>query len=216
MIAVLDLGIGNLSSVRSGFARAGAETIVVETSEMWNQLEKDRIDGVVLPGVGAFGDAMFQLRATGLMQVVKKAAKQGLPVLGICLGMQLLCSLSEEHGNHVGLGLIPGRIGRFKGPEKVPHIGWNDLVEVASHPLLNSVDIGDYVYFVHSYYAQMQEDEHLLAAAQYGDVRVPAVIGKDNVCGTQFHPEKSGRVGEQILRNFTQMCSEFRQSEVQQ
>ncbi|QQE80201.1 imidazole glycerol phosphate synthase subunit HisH [Alicyclobacillus sp. SO9] len=216
MIAVLDLGIGNLSSVRSGFARAGADTIVVETSEMWNQLAKDTIDGVVLPGVGAFGDAMFQLRATGLMQVVKKAAKQGLPVLGICLGMQLLCSISEEHGSHIGLGLIPGRIVRFKGPEKVPHMGWNDFVEVASHPLLKGVEVGDYVYFVHSYYAQMHADEHLLAAAQYGDVRVPAVIGKDNVCGTQFHPEKSGEVGEQILRNFSQMCSEFRQSEVYQ
>jgi glutamine amidotransferase len=206
MIAVLDLGIGNLSSVRSGFHRVDAETVVVDSISVWRRLPQDSVQGVVLPGVGAFGDAMFQLRASGLLQVVKESAKQDLPVLGICLGMQLLCTLSEEHGSHVGLNLIPGKVVRFKGPAKIPHMGWNDFQEVAQHPLLEGVNKGDYVYFVHSYYAQMQRPEDVMAATRYASVQVPAVIGRETVFGTQFHPEKSGQVGETILRNFAALC----------
>ncbi|MCL6452342.1 MAG: imidazole glycerol phosphate synthase subunit HisH [Alicyclobacillus sp.] len=207
MIALLDLGIGNLSSVASGFRRAGADTVVVRSATEWaEEVAGGRVEGLVLPGVGAFGDAMFQLRASGLLGVVRQAVREERPLLGICLGMQLLFSLSEEHGTHVGLGILPGRVVRFPGSVKVPHMGWNDLVTVADHPLLRGVAVGDYVYFVHSYYAVLQEPQHLLAAAQYGGVQVPAVVAKGHVFGTQFHPEKSGPVGEAILRNFVALC----------
>lgn len=210
MIALLDLGIGNLSSVQSGFGRAGAKTVIVDSGEAWNTLVQSDtpISGLVMPGVGAFGDAMFQLRSSGLLGVVKQVARDGLPLLGICLGMQLLLSVSEEYGSHVGLGVIPGKVTRFPNKVKVPHMGWNDLVQVADHPLLDGVQKGDYVYFVHSYRAILQEEAHLLAAADYDGILVPAVIGKGNVLGTQFHPEKSGRVGETILRNFVRICGE--------
>jgi len=208
MIAILDLGIGNLSSVQSGFARIGAETRIVPDLKSWQSLPPTSVSGVLLPGVGAFGDAMFQLRASGLLQVVKESGKVGLPLLGICLGMQLLCSISEEHGSHVGLNLIPGRVVRFRASSKVPHMGWNDFLSVAPHPLLNGVKTGDYVYFVHSYYAELQHSSDVLASVQYGDVAVPAVIGRHHVLGTQFHPEKSGVVGETILRNFARLCSD--------
>lgn len=209
MIALLDLGIGNLSSVQSGFARAGGETVIVPSGEAWAQLLAggDPIEGLVLPGVGAFGDAMFQLRTSGLLPVVRQMARDGRPVLGICLGMQLLLSISEEYGSHVGLGIIPGNVTRFPSVVKVPHMGWNNLVHVADHPLLRDIKPGDYVYFVHSYRAQLQNEKHLLAAADYNGITVPAVIGNDNILGTQFHPEKSGRVGEVILRNFVQICT---------
>ncbi|QSO54464.1 imidazole glycerol phosphate synthase subunit HisH [Alicyclobacillus curvatus] len=209
MIVLLDLGIGNLSSVQSGFARAGGETVIVSSGASFDELVATgrSISGLVLPGVGAFGDAMFQLRASGLLRVVRQMARDGIPVLGICLGMQLLLSISEEHGSHVGLGIIPGRVTRFPNTVKVPHMGWNNLVQVVQHPLLVGVKPGDYVYFVHSYRAELQDDKSLLAAADYNGITVPAVIGKDNIFGTQFHPEKSGRVGEVILRNFVQICT---------
>ncbi|MBX5435965.1 MAG: imidazole glycerol phosphate synthase subunit HisH [Alicyclobacillaceae bacterium] len=210
MIVVFDLGIGNLSSVRSGFARAGEETEVVSRGEDWNELAvSPRVSGVVLPGVGAFGDAMFQLRASGLLGAIRRAIQEGRPVLGICLGMQLLFSLSEEHGTHVGLGVFPGRVVRFGSRVKVPHMGWNDLTFVRPHPLLAGVRPGDYVYFVHSYHAVVQDQQHLLAAAEYGGVTVPAVVGRDQVFGTQFHPEKSGPVGERILANFVTLCRDW-------
>lgn len=201
------MGIGNLSSVRSGFARAGAQTEVVDSARAYNDLAATaEVQGVVMPGVGAFGNAMFQLRSSGLIEVVRSAVKQEVPLLGICLGMQLLFSMSEEHGSHVGLGLLPGRIAKFGGSSKVPHMGWNSLTQVADHPLLTGVQLDDMVYFVHSYYAVLQESSSLLAAADYAGVVVPAVVGKGQVYGTQFHPEKSGVVGERILRNFAAMC----------
>ncbi|MCL6516963.1 imidazole glycerol phosphate synthase subunit HisH [Alicyclobacillus sp.] len=208
MIAVLDLGIGNLSSVQSGFLRAGEASAVIHRKEAWDELvaAHDDVTGVVLPGVGAFGDAMFQLRASGLLNVVRTAVREGRPLLGICLGMQLLFSLSEEHGSHVGLGVFPGKVVRFPNDVKVPHMGWNDLTVVKPHPLLEGVRKGDFVYFVHSYHAVVQDEANLLAAAQYGRTLVPAVVGKGNVYGTQFHPEKSGPVGERILRNFVGIC----------
>lgn len=211
MIALLDLGVGNLLSVQSGFRRVGADTVVVSREEDWATLfaERSDITGVVLPGVGAFGDAMFQLRASGLLNVVRQVVRSGRPLLGICLGMQLLFSMSEEHGSHVGLGFLPGRIVRFTGGAKVPHMGWNSLSSVGGHPLLAGVKAGDYVYFVHSYYAVLQDHDSLLAAADYAGVTVPAVVAKQNVYGTQFHPEKSGTVGEQILHNFVGICERW-------
>lgn len=207
MIALLDLGIGNLSSVQSGFRRAGAATSVVASGREWQALAAQTdIQGVVLPGVGAFGNAMFQLKSSGLLDVVKKVVKAEVPLLGICLGMQLLFSLSEEHGSHVGLGLLPGRVVKFGNSAKVPHMGWNDLTNVARHPLLQGIHVGDMVYFVHSYYAVAQNASDLLAATDYAGVVVPAVVGRGSVLGTQFHPEKSGPVGEIILRNFAALC----------
>ncbi|MDQ0190039.1 imidazole glycerol phosphate synthase subunit HisH [Alicyclobacillus cycloheptanicus] len=214
MIALLDLGVGNLSSVQSGFKRAGAETALVQNRAAWDALtQTTAVTGVVLPGVGAFGDAMFQLRSSGLLEVVRRAAKQEIPLFGICLGMQLLFSVSEEHGSHVGLGLLPGRVTRFTGDVKIPHMGWNSLSYVAEHPLLRNVHREEYVYFVHSYYVVLQDPGHLLAAADYGGVQVPAVVGKNRIFGAQFHPEKSGSVGEQILRNFAALCEADRRGQ---
>jgi imidazole glycerol-phosphate synthase subunit HisH len=213
MIAVLDLGIGNLSSVQSGLLRAGSDSIVISDGAAWDELLTNHSDvqGVILPGVGAFGDAMFQLRSSGLLQVVRQVAKEGRPLFGICLGMQLLFSLSEEHGSHMGLGLLPGKIVRFQVDAKVPHMGWNDLTYVQSHPLLHEIVPRDYVYFVHSYYAELKEESHLLAASEYAGTKVPAVVGREMVFGTQFHPEKSGQVGDKILRNFVTICNEWQQ-----
>lgn len=210
MIAVLDLGVGNLSSVRSGLQRAGSASVVVAKGEQWDALVASQaVSGVVLPGVGAFGDAMFQLRVSGLLGVVRNVVREERPLLGICLGMQLLFSVSEEHGSHVGLGVLPGKVMRFTNQVKVPHMGWNSLSGVTHHPLLEGVSKGDYVYFVHSYYAVLQENEHLLAAAEYGSTLVPAVVAKGLVYGTQFHPEKSGDVGGVLLRNFVTLCQQW-------
>ncbi|MCL6633380.1 MAG: imidazole glycerol phosphate synthase subunit HisH [Alicyclobacillus herbarius] len=207
MIAVFDFGIGNLSSVQSGFARAGAETVLVGNADAWYEANrKFPIRGVILPGVGAFSDAMFQLRARGLLTVVREVVRNETPLFGICLGMQMLLSISEEHGRHVGLGLIPGEVVRFGPGLKVPHMGWNDLTRVAEHPLLAGVSVGDFVYFVHSYYARLTNAEDAIAVSQYGEALVPAVIARGNVFGAQFHPEKSGPVGERILMNFVHLC----------
>jgi len=214
VIAILDLGIGNLSSVQSGLYRVGMDSVVVGRAADWDNLRQGGTDGadascisgVLLPGVGAFGDAMFQLRASGLLNVVRTVAREGRPLLGICLGMQLLFGMSDEHGSHMGLGFFPGRVVRFAGPAKVPHMGWNTLSTVKSHPLLSGVQKDDYVYFVHSYYAVLQDATDLIAATDYAGVQVPAVVARKNVYGAQFHPEKSGPVGEQILRNFATIC----------
>jgi glutamine amidotransferase len=203
--------MGNLSSVRSGFARAGAETVMVSRGEDFQRriAENPEWTGLVLPGVGAFGDAMFQLRASGLLAHVRSAIREGRPLLGICLGMQLLFAISEEHGTHIGLGVFPGKVVRFGNHLKVPHMGWNTLTRVANHPLLAGVQNGDFVYFVHSYHAVLNDMTHLLAGADYGGTLVPAVVAKGNVFGTQFHPEKSGEVGERILRNFVRICQSW-------
>lgn len=209
MIAIFDPGIGNLQSVQTALARAGEDVVVIDRATTWQSLQQDGtvIRGVVLPGVGAFGDAMFQLRASGLIPVIRQVAREGLPMLGICLGMQLLFASSEEHGNHVGLGLLPGTVVRFQNDVKIPHMGWNDLDQVeTTHPLLAGVQVGDFVYFVHSYYVQAHAAQDVLASALYGKNRVPAVVGHGTVLGTQFHPEKSGRVGERILHNFVSLC----------
>ena len=159
-------------------------------------------DGVILPGVGAFGDAMEQLRQTRLDAVMKEAAAVGKPLLGICLGMQLLFSRSEEHGNHEGLDMLPGSVVRFAGGDyKVPHMGWNALqFQKPEHPLLAGLEEG-HVYFVHSYHVLPEAQEDLLAVTDYGQP-VTAIVGRGSVYGMQFHPEKSGELGMSLLRNF--------------
>ena len=199
MIAIVDYGVGNLFSLKSSLERIGADAVVTGDAE---QLR--RADKIILPGVGAFRDAIAKLRANGLDRVVISEARAGKPLLGICLGMQMLFDRSTEYGEHTGLGLIPGSVEALK-PDlpadlKVPHIGWNALKKRGDHPLLKYVKDGDCVYFVHSYYAKNCA-ESTIATAEYG-VDVTAAVARGNVMGTQFHPEKSGNVGLGILRAF--------------
>lgn len=200
MIAIIDYGVGNLFSLRSSLLSIGAEAVVTADPTVLKTAEK-----LVLPGVGAFGDAAGKLRATGLGDLVKEEARKGKPVLGICLGMQLLLEKSYEYGEHEGLGLIPGVIRPIADviPTglKIPHIGWNALhFGVKKHPLFRYIEEGDHVYFVHSYYGA-QCEESVIATTEYG-AALTAAVGRGNVLGCQFHPEKSGVIGLAILRAF--------------
>jgi glutamine amidotransferase len=201
MIAIVDYGVGNLFSLRCSFRYIGYEAEV--TSDPERILKADK---VVLPGVGAFGDAADKLRSTGLDKAVCEAAQRGTPLLGICLGMQLLFECGEEFGLHKGLGLIPGRVVsmRLVVPDalKLPQIGWNALSFAKPHPLFRYIQEGDQVYFVHSFHGTDCADS-LLATTEYGGT-VTAAVGKANVLGCQFHPEKSGKVGLNILKAFAQ------------
>ena len=200
MVAIIDYGVGNLFSLRSSFAAIGVEAEVTSDPETIR-----RADRVILPGVGAFGDAADKLRETGLDAVVKEEAAKGKPLMGICLGMQLLFEKSFEYGEHEGLGLLKGEIRpiaeRIPADLKIPQMGWNALIRKRNHPLLREVKEGDCVYFVHSYYAA-DCDDSLVAATEYGK-ELTALVAKDNVMGCQFHPEKSGNVGLKILRAFS-------------
>ncbi len=197
MIAIIDYGMGNLHSVSKAVERLGCEARV--TSDPREILAAD---GAILPGVGAFGDAMANLRETGLVDTVKEYAASGKPFLGICLGMQLLFTESEEHGTHRGLDLLPGRVVRFQGDYKVPHMGWNELTFKQESPLFEGVEPG-HVYFVHSYHALPERESDLLAVTDYYQP-VTAIVGRGSVYGMQFHPEKSGELGMVLLRKFTE------------
>ena len=203
MIAILDYGVGNLFSLKSSLARIGAQAEV--TRDPARIAASDRI---VLPGVGAFGDAVQKLRGCGLFSLVQEQAAAGKPLLGICLGMQLLFSRSFEFGEHAGLDLIPGDVidmtGVVPAELKVPHIGWNALhLTRPAHPLWNGVKEGDCVYFVHSFFAT-HCDADVIATTEYG-AELTAAVARDNVIGCQFHPEKSGEVGLRILRAFCEL-----------
>ena len=205
MIAIVDYGVGNLFSLTCSFRSLGAEVTVTGDPDVIRSAGK-----IVLPGVGAFGDAAELLRKSGLDQVVIEEANRGKPLLGICLGMQLLFDKSLEYGEHPGLGLIPGRVVSMEpvvpAGYKVPHIGWNALhfpKNKPVSPLFRHIREGDCVYFVHSYYAT-DCDADLIATAEYGP-ELTAAVARDNVMGTQFHPEKSGAVGLSILRAFCEM-----------
>ena len=204
MIAIVDYGVGNLFSLKSSFAAIGAEAAVTADAE-----DLKRAERVVLPGVGAFGDAADKLRASGLLEAVLREARAGKPMLGICLGMQLLFERSFEYGEHAGLGLIPGSVKPIEplldGRLKVPHMGWNRLDYPAGRPrspLFKYLKGDAYVYFVHSF-AAMDCDADVIATAEYG-FDVTAAVQRGNVFGTQFHPEKSGPVGLNILRAFVE------------
>jgi glutamine amidotransferase len=203
-VAIVDYGMGNLHSVSKAVERLGYASLV--TADAGKILAAD---SVILPGVGAFGDAMEHLRASGMDVVVKAVAEAGQPLLGICLGMQLLFSSSEEHGEHKGLDLLPGSVVRFAPRDgyKVPHMGWNKLgfLQPAS-PLLTGLEEG-HVYFVHSYHVLAGSDSDLLAVTDYGHP-VTAVVGRNHVYGMQFHPEKSGELGIKLLGNFLRLRRE--------
>lgn len=199
MIAIIDYGVGNLYSLAHSLAYIGLNSCI--TREEKEILAADQL---ILPGVGAFGDAAKQLRETGMDRLILKMASAGTPLLGICLGMQLLFEKSHEYGEHQGLGLLPGEICPLRdvlpAEYKVPHIGWNALQFCRESPLTRGIREGDSVYYVHSYYAKTQE-ENLIAVSEYG-IQVPGLVQKGNIFGAQFHPEKSGRVGLAILRAF--------------
>lgn len=204
MIAIVDYGVGNLFSLKSSFAAIGAEAVV--TGEAGEIRKAERI---LLPGVGAFGDAAEKLRRTGLDRLLIEEAEAGKPLLGICLGMQLLFERSFEYGEHEGLGLIPGAVRPIAelipASLKIPHIGWNALhFPKGQTPLFSGVREGDCVYFVHSYYAADCE-ESVIATAEYG-APLTAAVQRENVLGCQFHPEKSGKVGLAILKAFCTLC----------
>ena len=205
MLAIVDYGVGNLFSLKSSLAALGTEVIVTSDAEVL-----EGADQIILPGVGAFEDAAEKLRATGLDKVIKDLAEKGKPLLGICLGMQMLFEKSYEYGEHEGLGLIEGAVKPIEEviPEnyKIPHIGWNALNFKGESPLFKYVSDGDYVYFVHSYYAA-DCDSSVIASSEYG-ADLTAAVSKGNIYGCQFHPEKSGTVGLNILKAFTEMKGE--------
>ena len=203
MIAIIDYGVGNLFSLKSSLAMIGAQAIVTGDADVLRSADR-----LILPGVGAFGDARQKLAQTGLDAALCAEAARGKPVLGICLGMQMLFDRSLEYGEHKGLGLIPGEVvpmaGRLPEGLKIPHIGWNALaIRKPAHPLMKYTESGDCVYFVHSFYAADCADS-VIATAEYG-IDVTAAVAKGNVMGCQFHPEKSGTVGLGILKAFCEM-----------
>lgn len=193
--AIIDYDVGNIASLKMGFERAGLKTILTSDLE-----EIKKAKSLILPGVGAFKPAMESLQSRGLDEAIKAHVKAGKPLLGICLGMQLLFEEGQEFGNHPGLGFIPGKILPITGTKKLPHMGWNDLTIQRTHPIMEEINHGDYVYFVHSFYASTPENVWV-ATTDYG-VKVPAIVQKNHVIGMQFHPEKSAKVGERLLRNY--------------
>ena len=198
MIGIVDYDVGNLFSLRSSFAAIGERVVLCRTPK-----ELNAVDKIVLPGVGAFGDAAKKLFSRGLAEAICQEARSGKPLLGICLGMQLLLEVSYEYGEHKGLGLISGEVRPIADvvppSYKIPHMGWNALQFTKPHPLFKNVREGDHVYFVHSYYAA--NTPYAIATAEYGAPLTAAVANK-NVMGCQFHPEKSGEVGLSILKTF--------------
>ncbi len=210
MIAVIDYGAGNLRNVCKALEHVGAELTLTD-----DRRELERADKLVLPGVGAFADCQHGLKARELFEPLRALALEGKPLLGICVGMQLLFEVGEEMGEWEGLSLIPGRVVRFhfstrnntanaegESQLKIPHIGWNQLwLKRADHPLLAGICDGDYAYFVHSYHPQIADPAHVLAVTDYG-YPFPSVVARGNVWGIQFHPEKSQDVGLRLLRNF--------------
>ncbi|UOE55042.1 imidazole glycerol phosphate synthase subunit HisH [Bacillus sp. CMF12] len=207
MIGIIDYGMGNLFSVSKALERLEVPYFLSE-----NKDELLGADALILPGVGSFKDAMAILNSTGLADLVKEFTDTGKPLLGICLGMQLLFDDSEENGMTEGLQLLPGHVRRFPGVTaegetyKVPHMGWNRLEFLQDSPILKGLD-EDYVYFVHSYFADTDDREVVISRSMY-DVEVPAVVGRGNVFGMQFHPEKSSSLGMALLRNFTELVEE--------
>ena len=204
MKIIADYGRGNLRSLKNALDRIGMETEISSSPQ-----KIMRADSLIIPGVGAFADAMDAMDAAGLTQVIKDFAKSGKYVLGICLGMQLLYEKGYEYGEREGLGLIKGSIRYLDIEEKVPHMGWNDLkFEKDSDPVLRKIKEGEYVYFVHSYYADSDGSE-IVAFTEYGK-KIPAIVRQGNIYGMQFHPEKSGDTGERLLEAYRDMVEKRR------
>lgn len=201
MITIIDYGMGNLRSVQKGFERVGHQAVVTD-----DPAQVAAADKVVLPGVGAFEDAMAELRQRGLVEPVLDAIRAGKPFLGICLGLQLLFEKSYEHGEHEGLGVLKGEVVRFELPAEysVPHMGWNQLAIRRRSPLLEGIDEGTYVYFVHSFYVVPRDESVIATTTDYPDPFC-SMIWRDNLFASQFHPEKSQEHGLRMLANFAKL-----------
>ncbi|MHB0858873.1 MAG: imidazole glycerol phosphate synthase subunit HisH [Anaerolineae bacterium] len=200
MLTIVDYGVGNLRSVEMAFRRLGIPARVTSEPD-----EVRRATALVLPGVGAFGDSIGNLRALGLDQPVVAAIRDGLPFLGICVGLQLLFEVSEEMGEHRGLGVLPGRVRRFAPGLRVPHMGWNQIHQARPTPLWSGVADDSYAYFVHSYYVDPEDATVIAATTEYG-IDYASAVWRENLFAIQFHPEKSQDIGERILRNFAALA----------
>ena len=202
MIGIVDYGVGNIFSLCSSFKKIGAHAELIKDPARLAECER-----IILPGVGAFGDAREKLRASGMEEALMREVRAGKPMLGICLGMQLLFEKGYEYGEHDGLGFIKGNVvsleGKIPAQLNIPHMGWNGLDFKKESPLFKYINDGDFVYFVHSYYAT-DCDEDTLATSEYG-IPVTACVGKGNIFGCQFHPEKSGETGLNILKAFCEI-----------
>ncbi len=199
MIAIVDYGVGNLNSVQNALQSMNIKSIISSDAE-----EISRCRSIIVPGVGAFADAMKNMRTSGLDKVIKEVAKEGKPILGICLGMQLFFEESDEVEQCEGLGLLKGNIIKLEGSIKIPHMGWNSLSFETYSPLLKGISENQYVYFVHSYYAVNCEKNIVNAYSMY-EKKIPAIVSKGNIFGMQFHPEKSGEFGMKLLKNFVEV-----------
>lgn len=199
MIGVIDYGVGNIGSLTWALKKQGIEVTVSR-----DQSVLEKCDGLLLPGVGAFRDGIENIDKYGLRDFIKGFAATGKPVMGICLGMQLLYEEGKENGSYKGLGLIKGSIEKINA-DRLPHMGWNELTKASDDQLLKDIESGDHVYFVHSYYA-VSSGEEIVAYTDYGN-KIPAIVRSGNVIGFQFHPEKSGGIGEQLIRNLKEVVS---------
>ncbi len=195
-VAIIDYGVGNLRSVEKAFAATGCEASISSDERFLRSAER-----LVLPGVGAFAACMKALQETGFDRLVRERATAGTPLLGVCVGMQLLFEESEEFGSTRGLGLLKGRVRRFDGDLVVPQVGWNRIYQKRPHALFEGIENGSFCYFVHSFYCEPQDDAVVAGETEYGR-RYASVVAQGNVCGVQFHPEKSQDVGLRMLRNF--------------
>lgn len=198
-LAIIDYGVGNLRSVEKAFAATGCEAVVSGDEKVLRAAER-----LVLPGVGAFGACMKALSERGLDQLVRERVAEGTPLLGVCVGMQLLFEESDEFGATAGLGLLRGRVRRFSDELVVPHVGWNRVRERRSHALLNDLAREAFFYFVHSYYCEPLEENVVVGETEYG-INYASVVADENICGVQFHPEKSQESGLRLLRNFARL-----------
>ncbi|MCA1554484.1 MAG: imidazole glycerol phosphate synthase subunit HisH [Chloroflexi bacterium] len=203
MIAIIDYGLSNLRSVQRAFAQVGVDAQIINTPAALHAAS-----GAVIPGVGAFGKAMLNLRERGFIDAIHAFVASGRAFGGICLGMQLLFEQSEELGQHEGLGLLRGEVRKFTGAMLVPHIGWNQIQVTRATPLLDEIPSDSYAYFVHSYYCAPRDDSVVCATTEYGS-DFASIVARDNIYAFQFHPEKSQQVGMQMLRNFARLAGEI-------
>nr|WP_315903167.1 imidazole glycerol phosphate synthase subunit HisH [Clostridium sp. CX1] len=199
VISIIDYGMGNLRSVEKALEYIGEQVVITSDRE-----EIEKSTGIILPGVGAFPDAIENLKSRELDMALRTAVDKNKPMLGICLGMQLLFEESEEVSLNKGLGFLKGTVRRLYGGIKIPHMGWNSLKVERNCPILEDIEEGSYAYFVHSFYADVENKENLDAISFYG-INIPAVVSSGNLFGVQFHPEKSGDIGIQMLKNFVKL-----------
>jgi imidazole glycerol-phosphate synthase subunit HisH len=204
MIAILDYGVGNLRSVEKAFSAAGARAVVSDDDRTLQGA-----DGLVLPGVGAFGACMTALKSRGFDQLIRERVSQGTPLLGVCVGMQMLFEVSEEFGSTPGLGLIAGRVCRFASTELVPQVGWNQVHKSAEHELLDGIEDQAFFYFVHSYYCEPIDPAVVVGETSYG-LNYASAVASERIAGVQFHPEKSQSAGLRLLANFNRIVERNR------